>query len=143
MERAVYVYRIKIKYPEASHEKGWRPALWSEPEYLATLSKADRVKLKWKRFKWPRERRFLSSHSAYHRAWWLGQWGAQVEIQRSMPVLWEEDHPELVWDAEDGFFLDGWPIGEPVGPDLTIWITDPKNPSLVAWPDGTPIGSAS
>ena len=94
-EHRTYVYRLIIAYPEGSREPGWRPALWSDPAYLARLSGRARRQLRRARFRWPRERLFLSASSAWSRAWTLADYGAKVSIRRSEPVAWDDSRPDL------------------------------------------------
>jgi hypothetical protein len=82
------VYRLVIIYPEGSHEPGWRPALWGNPEFLKALDRQARRSLKSRKFRWPRERMFLSSSGAYQRAWLLRSYGAVAEVLASDPVTW-------------------------------------------------------
>ena len=82
------VYKLDIVYPEGSHEPGWRPACWSDPEYLRTMDRKLRRELERREFKWPRERLFLSSSGAYGRAGLLRWYGAEVEVFASEPVTW-------------------------------------------------------
>jgi hypothetical protein len=84
------VYWLDIIYPEGSHSPGWRPLLWSDPDYLQKLSRKDRRDLARREFRWPRERRFLSSSGAYGRAWLLRAYGADVEVLASNPVTWPD-----------------------------------------------------
>jgi hypothetical protein len=88
VSRAVQVYCLGIAYPEGSWRIGWRPELWSNPEFLATLTRQQKKDLRKRDFHWPRERMFLSSSSAYARAWLLRSYGADVEVHASEPVLW-------------------------------------------------------
>ena len=90
-----YVFRLIITYPEGSQEPGWRPALWSDPGYIATLPRLERWQLRRARFRWPRERLFLSASSAWFRAWTLARYGAQVRIRRSEQVTWDDSLPDL------------------------------------------------
>lgn len=82
------VYKLDIIYPEGSHEPGWRPACWSDPEYLRTMDRKLRRELERREFKWPRERLFLSSSGAYNRAGLLLWYGAEVTVLASDPVTW-------------------------------------------------------
>ena len=88
MSRPIHVYRLVIIYPEGSQAPGWRPALWSDPEFLARLSRRSRRALARTTFTWPAERMFLSSSSAWNRAGKLLMYGAQVEVQASKTVTW-------------------------------------------------------
>jgi hypothetical protein len=92
-ERKTYVYRLLVKYPDGSKEPGWRPAYWSDPQFLAGLSRKQRRELAKAKFRWPRVRRCLSSSTAYQLAWRLQSYGARVTIRRSMPVQWS-DRPD-------------------------------------------------
>lgn len=91
MSRYQYVWRLKVVYPEGSHEKGWRPALWSDPDFLKRLPRDERRALKRREFRWPRERVFLSSSSAWGRAALLAMYGARADVQRSARIQWPED----------------------------------------------------
>jgi hypothetical protein len=104
VSRAVQVYRLDITYPEGCNRIGWRPELWSNPEFLATLTRQQKKDLRKRDFHWPRERMFLSSSSAYARAWLLRSYGADVEVHASEPVLWRSrpdwsDDP--YWESGD------------------------------------------
>lgn len=88
MSRYQYIWRLKVVYPEGSHEKGWRPALWSDPEFLKKLSRDERRALRKREFRWPGERMFLSSSGAWGRAGLLLAYGAQVDVQRSERIQW-------------------------------------------------------
>lgn len=88
MERSVYVYKLKVTYPEGSLEPGWRPPAQASQGWLSGLSRAARGKRPGK-FRWPRERMFLSGTSAYRRAGRLESLGARVEVYRSAPVTWD------------------------------------------------------
>jgi hypothetical protein len=120
MSRERRVYRLVIMYPEGSDAPGWRPACWSDPGYLARLSRKSRRKLTRHKFAWPRERVFLSSSSAYERAWVLRAYGAEVLVEASLPVQW----PETVFTADTEtyqasqdwpeFDASGIPLLEPV-----------------------------
>jgi hypothetical protein len=85
------VYRLDIVYPEGCRLPGWHPARWTDPGYLATLTREQRREVRRllrKPFKWPRERLFLSSSGAHARAWRLRFYGATVEVEGSLPVTW-------------------------------------------------------
>lgn len=85
------VYRLDIVYPEGCRLPGWHPARWSDPQYLATLTREQRREVRRllrKPFKWPRERMFLSASGAHARAWQLRFYGATVEVEGSLPVTW-------------------------------------------------------
>jgi hypothetical protein len=89
----VRVYRIDIIYPEGSGEPGWYPALWTDPEWLKTLTSKGRREIKAmlrKPFKWPHERLFLSRSGAGNRAMLLRVYGAEAEVHSSDPVTWPE-----------------------------------------------------
>lgn len=83
-----YVFRLLIEYPEGSMEPGWRPALWSNPEFLARLNRKAKRELARTEFHWPRERKFLTANSAWNRAWELQVLGCRVHILRSAPAVW-------------------------------------------------------
>jgi hypothetical protein len=85
------VYRLVITYPEGSRRPGWRPACWSDPRFLATLTAKQRRALARQEFAWPRERRFLSSSGAYGRANLLRWYGAEVDVKASAPVRYPDD----------------------------------------------------
>lgn len=87
MNRNVYVYKLEIAYPEGSGVPGWKPQL--DPEFLKTLSVIQRWRLSREKFRWPRERMFLSSSSAWNRAWVLQVWGCKVTVLRSAPVTFQ------------------------------------------------------
>jgi len=88
-----YVWRLKVAYPEGSHEKGWRPAIWDDPEFLKRLPRDERRALKHREFRWPRERMFLSASGAWWRAAMLLSYGAEVDVQRSERIRWPEETP--------------------------------------------------
>jgi len=87
--RYVYVYRLLIQYPEGSDQPGWQPAAWSQ---LARTGRWWSYVLPKRpaRFRWPRERMWLSSSAAYHRAYLLRVLGCSVTVQRSVPVVFDE-----------------------------------------------------
>jgi hypothetical protein len=105
--RAVRVYRLDIIYPEGSRESGWRPAVWSDPEFLAKLTKVQRRELAKTEFRWPRERMFLSSSGAYGRAGLLEFYGADVEVFASVPVTWPDLEPQTEHWQESAQWLGG------------------------------------
>lgn len=75
--RKTYVYRLKIRYP---------PKTWDGPEeFTGTWQDAEG---KWR---WPRERRFLSLKGAQHRAQLLQNHGCSVWIFRG----------EINWGGQD------------------------------------------
>lgn len=89
------VYQLDVVYPEGSHEKDWRPELWSNPKFLATLTRKERRELAKREFRWPRVHLYLSSSGAYQRAWLLRSFGAEVEVLASRPVEWPNyDDPD-------------------------------------------------
>lgn len=90
--KQVYVYRLDITYPEGSREPGWKPALWQDKEFVKTLPLKVRAMmvLRPARFKWPRERMYMSSDAAWARAFFLKSCGASVTILRSQPVTWTD-----------------------------------------------------
>jgi hypothetical protein len=99
------IYKIRIIYPEGCREPGWHPAVWTDPEYLATCTREQRREIRGllkKPFKWPRERLFLSSSGAYHRCWLLRFYGAQAEALGSDPVTWPNPNG-AVMTREDEF----------------------------------------
>jgi hypothetical protein len=102
MSRVQRVYQLSVIYPEGSFSPGWWPACWSSPDFLKTLSRAERRELRRRQFRWPRERAFLSSSGAYGRASLLRWYGAEVAVQPSNPVTWpdyEADAWESLWDS--------------------------------------------
>lgn len=88
--RPVHVYELVIIYPPGSRQPGWRPASWDDPATLAGLSRKQRQELRNRAFRWPHERRFLSSSGAYGRADLLRSYGADVEVYPSEPVTWDQ-----------------------------------------------------
>ena len=124
----VRVYQLEIVYPEGSHEKGWRPACWSDPRYLASLTRRERHDLARREFRWPRQRRFLSSSSAYARAGLLRWYGADVQVLASEPVTWRNygDPDSLGEDAwMSGTTVAHWSPGHPLLADaMDKLITD-------------------
>jgi hypothetical protein len=122
--RYVRVYRLRIRYPEGSGVPGWRPPLWSDPDFLSSLTRAERSELKKRTFRWPRERMFLSSSGAWNRAGLLILYGAGVEVQPSQPVLWLEDDLSAMdsrdsyLDYPEGFDSSGLPA------ELGTWVLD-------------------
>ncbi len=105
-----HVYRLVICYPEGSQRPGWRPACWSDPETRARMPRKVRRAIDKTVFRWPRERMFLSSSSAYERAWLLRFYGADVTVERSCAVTWPEYLPP---DA-----MDGWLIHDEIWPEF-------------------------
>jgi hypothetical protein len=99
--KQVRVYRLEVVYPEGSREPGWRPACWSQDSaFLASLDRKQRRELKHRQFRWPRERMFLSSSSAYGRANLLGWYGADAWVAGSLPVEWPNTDN---WAAGEGW----------------------------------------
>jgi hypothetical protein len=95
--RNVYVYRLVVEYPEGSRETGWEPAFYRDKDWRRQLSLRHRIRFAaggGMRFRWPRERMFLSSDKAWGRAHWLTACGARVTILRSEPVTWFETQLE-------------------------------------------------
>lgn len=95
--KQAYVYRLVVTYPEGSRTPdghtapGWEPALYRDKEWRRRLPMSQRIRLSvggGQKFKWPRERMFLSSDKAWGRAFWLKACGAEVVILRSEPVTW-------------------------------------------------------
>lgn len=113
--RTVHVWHLEIMYPEGSDAPGWQPACWAaetapDARDLLTSRRARRYR-RWQRsreFRWPRERLYLSSSSAYERARLLRAYGAEVLVERSLAVEW----PLFTDDTETYCFS-----GEPA------WIT--------------------
>jgi hypothetical protein len=100
----VRVYRLEIDYPEGSGAPGWRPAVWTDPAYLATCDRRLRREIRRRLrgpFKWPRERMYLSASGAHNRAWKLRFYGAVVTVRASAPVEWPDipEKWELTGDA--------------------------------------------
>jgi hypothetical protein len=108
-ERTVYVYRLVIEYPEGSDKPGWKPACWGA--LLKDIKDRGRRRAVRERgFYWPRERLFLSADGAWHRAWVLTRFGAQVEVERSEAVTWPdyEDESANGRDWEKGSTAARW-----------------------------------
>lgn len=84
--RNAHVFRLDIIYPEGSREPGWQPDSWES--FLRSLPPLQRRRVRKAGFRWPRERMFLSSSSAYDRACLLRAFGADVQVLRSDPVTW-------------------------------------------------------
>jgi hypothetical protein len=82
--RPVYVYRLRIEYPENGLEPDWEPEGWRDHHDHA--------------FTWPVTRAHLSETSAHHRAARFREYGATVTVERSKPVEWEPSKP-VEWDA--------------------------------------------
>jgi hypothetical protein len=137
--RPVTVYRLTIMYPEGSQEPGWRPARWRAQE--ATLPvrgsllsrRKDRGFRKWVRdreFRWPAERRFLSSSSAYERARLLRSYGAEVAVERSLPVEWPDtcftEDTETYHLEDEGAWLEFDASGLPRDLTPVLLITDAR-----------------
>lgn len=86
-----YVYRLATTYPPGSQEPGWQPPGWKPEPGIAPTRR-----LPWGRrkraasFTWPSERLFLQRGSANHRADLLRKWGAEVTVERSLPVRWDD-----------------------------------------------------
>jgi hypothetical protein len=89
----VHVYRLEVTYPPGSRQPDWRPACWSDPEFLRRLSRRARRHHRRAGFRWPAERMFLSASGARQRAGLLRWYGADVEVFRSLPVEWAEMPP--------------------------------------------------
>lgn len=133
------VYRLDIIYPEGCRLPGWHPARWSDPAYLATLTREQRREVRGllkKPFKWPRERMFLSASGAHGRAWRLRFYGAEVEVEGSAPVTWPnpddagDDWAEVAarWHPALADYADAMPLepvttppGEAAGEQETAW----------------------
>ncbi len=82
-----FVYRLDITYPPGSQNgSGYRPYHWDS--ILQSLPRARRWRARRTGFRWPRERLYLSSSSAYRQAGWLTFLGAAVTVRRSDPVTW-------------------------------------------------------
>jgi hypothetical protein len=115
--RAVRVYQLVITYPEGSQRPGWRPAGWSDPQFLATLSHRQRRQLARAEFSWPAERRFLSASGAEGRANLLRWYGAGVSVYASDPVTWPEQDDADPRDArgwDDPSKAMRWSPGHPL-----------------------------
>lgn len=91
----VYVFRLVIAYPEGSRTPdghttaNWKPALYDDKEWRRQLPLRARMRVSLSpKFRWPRERMFLSGDKAWSRAYWLTACGAKVTILRSEPVTW-------------------------------------------------------
>lgn len=82
-ERATYVYRLKVEYPEGIDEER-PPANW-ELGLDLTHWKEDGGS-----FRWPRKRRCLSLDTAQRWATRLMRYGCTVKIERSKPVEWDD-----------------------------------------------------
>lgn len=124
--RNVRVFRLEITYPEGSREPSWRPYGWEH--YLRSLPVLKRRRLRREGFRWPRERMFLSSSSAYERACLLQAFGADVEVFRSDPVTWPAN-----WSWEDEAARDygaGW-LYTPDASGLPLCHADPGLSELV------------
>jgi hypothetical protein len=92
-EPQVRVYKLEIIYPEGCGEPGWYPALWTDPEWLKTLTREQKREIKVllrKPFQWPHERLFLSRSGAVSRPMLLRCYGAEAEVHSSDPVIWPE-----------------------------------------------------
>ena len=107
--RSLCVYRLIVMYPEGSDVPGWRPARWRAQEAALPVQgvwlswKKDLAYRRWLRnrvFRWPAERRFLSGSSAYRRAALLRSYGAEVVVERSLPVQW----PDTCFTADTGTY---------------------------------------
>jgi len=97
------VYRLDVIYPEGCRLPGWHPAAWDDPEYLRSVGREQRRRIRALRrrpFRWPRERLFLSSSGAYGRALLLRALGCDVQVRASLPVEWPA--------PDDG----AWDLGE-------------------------------
>jgi hypothetical protein len=89
-----YVYYLEVRYPPGAFEPGWRPDCWSDPAFLASLSRKGRKALAKQTFRWPREHLYLSASGAAKRAGTLRWFGAEVAVRRSVPVRWPVPGPE-------------------------------------------------
>ena len=80
-ERPVYVYRLKVEYPEGvdwrNPPKAWEPMVIDHPEGPDTQM-----------FFWPTRKHYMSRPGAADRKALLESWGCKVEIERSDPVTW-------------------------------------------------------
>jgi hypothetical protein len=95
--RMAHVYYLEITYPPGSKAPGWKPEHWDEAAY--GLKWRARRKVQRKGFRWPRERMFLSSSSAWGRAAYLSWCGARVQVHRSYPVQWPWVPVDVEFDA--------------------------------------------
>jgi hypothetical protein len=133
--REVKVYRLFIAYPESSvivgadnvrrFVDGWTPPCWED--LLAGIAdKRQRRAARERGFRWPRERLFLSSSSAYRRAGLLTWFGAMVEVEASEPVTWWQDVDSMTWYAPgDGEQLAPEPgAGAMGGADVSAVVID-------------------
>lgn len=92
------MYRLFVAYPAGSDDPAWTPACWNR--LLADMPPKLRRSARARGFRWPRERMFLSAGAAYHRAFLLQWFGAQVIVQPSEPVTWWEDTDGADWCPE-------------------------------------------
>lgn len=122
------VYRLVIARPKGSDKPGWRPACWSDPEYLGTLTWRERRDLARLEFRWPRRRQFLTPDGAERHANRLRWYGADVTVYASDPVTWpvpgEADPLEARgWDDYNQAMR--WTPGHPALADaLDTYITE-------------------
>lgn len=72
MTRKIYVWTLEIVYPPGSCEADWSPPDWDKSY----------------KFRWPRNRNFLSERSAQNFAQVFAECGAKVTVLRSQPVDW-------------------------------------------------------
>lgn len=92
MSRATYVYRLVVRHiPEdrAHGHTGWPVASgWYPPEFEYFRERHDRDPHSdgpWQ-WNWPRRRNYLSREAAEGAAQRMREWGADVEVIRSLPV---------------------------------------------------------
>jgi len=82
------VYRLKVTYPEGSHDEHGLPVLdWHPPGWVPDIYDPEEGP---QPFGWPRVRAYLSLSGAVKRANLFRSFGATVEFEASKPVEWEE-----------------------------------------------------
>lgn len=95
MGRSYFFYRLEIRYPDGSHEKGWptpgwRPESISDEEWETYPHKNAYDGT----FRWPRQKMFRSAQGAYNRARLFEEYGCTVHVERSKPIEWESVQDE-------------------------------------------------
>lgn len=92
-DSTVRVYRLEVTIPEGSEKRGWQPEGWEE-EFGGIVATDSDGAPEYRTFSWPQRRLYLSPSSARKRAELLRRWGATVEISRSEPVRFLQDHAD-------------------------------------------------
>ncbi|MBG0818711.1 hypothetical protein [Planomonospora sp. ID82291] len=115
--RRMRIYGVAVTYPEGSDRPGWRPPGWHDRHTLwidfsgcVWDGQAQRCNAEVKetagnfgsdydrvdedgRFRWPKERHFLSKRAAERRVALFESFGADAELVVSDPVTWPAAQP--------------------------------------------------